>query len=475
MSPDLDKPAVLITDDDEGALLGVSEILQAADFELVLATTGEEALRQVLKRDFATIIMDIHLPGIDGIEAVKLMRQRPRGRNTPVIFLTATDVELSHAIRGYAVGAVDYLCKPPTPEILRAKIEAFVDLWRQRRLAERQAIELSQANVELTRTIAERLKVEEELEATLDSLHVTTGELEAANEKLQQVNSELQRREKLLQETNLRLAEASRAKSEFLANMSHELRTPLNSIIGFSDILGQGLQGELTREQAESVRDINDSGQHLLSLINEILDLSKVEAGKIELEPEEIDIGKLVRASLIFFKEKALKHRLALDAEISDGTGAIVADTRKVKQVLINLLSNAVRFTPDGGRVQVRARRVMATERTSETDEGGRGGEFVEIAVEDTGIGIAPEDQKKLFQPFQQVHTALTKEFAGTGLGLSLCKSFVELHGGSIRVESEPGRGSTFTFRLPVMQAAKREPLFQSTGAASQPRFGASL
>jgi PAS domain S-box-containing protein len=249
---------------------------------------------------------------------------------------------------------------------------------------------------------------------------------------------------------------ANRAKSDFLANMSHELRTPLNSIIGFADILDQGLQGLLTAEQAESVRDISGSGRHLLSLINDILDLSKVEAGKMELEPQEVDIGDLARDSLIFFKEKALKHRLALTAEIDEGTGGIVADARKVKQVIVNLLSNAVKFTPDGGRIRVRVRRVAAPGAVA-ADKGAPGGEFVEIAVEDTGIGISPEDQKKLFQPFQQVQTTLTREFAGTGLGLSLCRSFAELHGGSIRVKSTPGRGSTFTFRLPIVQSAKLE------------------
>jgi signal transduction histidine kinase len=240
--------------------------------------------------------------------------------------------------------------------------------------------------------------------STTDAL---AKKLQAANEKQQamngevrQMNAELQSREKLLREVNLRLEEASRAKSDFLANMSHELRTPLNSIIGFSDILDQGLQGALTLEQA-------------------------------------------------------LKHRLALTAEIDEGTGVISADARKVKQVIINLLSNAVKFTPDGGSIHVRTRRVAIAEART-TDKGGPGGEFVEIAVEDTGIGISPEDQKKLFQPFQQVQTTLTREFAGTGLGLSLCRSFAELHGGGIRVKSTPGRGSTFTFRLPVTQTAKR-------------------
>jgi signal transduction histidine kinase len=292
-----------------------------------------------------------------------------------------------------------------------------------------------------------------DLQRANGDLQAANEEQQAMNEEFQQMNAELKSHEKLLREANLRLEDASRAKSDFLANMSHELRTPLNSIIGFSDILDQGLQGELTREQAESVRDISGSGRHLLSLINDILDLSKVEAGKMELEPQEVDIGELARESLTFLKEKALKHRLTLSTEIAQGMGTIIADERMVKQVIINLLSNAVKFTPDGGRIQVRAR---------------RGGEFVEVAVEDTGIGIAPEDQKRLFQPFQQIQTVLTKEFAGTGLGLSLCKRFVELHGGTIQVESEPGKGSTFTFTLPVAQPVKSDaPPRQAAGKSA--------
>ncbi len=331
-------------------------------------------------------------------------------------------------------------------------------------LLERLAIQLAIAVTTLQGHLAQKSLAEEVQHANRE-LRSINEEQQAMNEEFRQMNAELETQQKALQEANLRIEEASRAKSDFLANMSHELRTPLNSIIGFADILDQGLQGELTQEQAQSVRDIRESGRHLLSLINDILDLSKVEAGKMELELEQVVLEDLVQDALTLFREKALKHRLTLTAEIGAATGVIVADARKVKQVIINLLGNAVKFTADGGSIRVRTRRIAAPGPVA-TDKGAPGGAFVEVAVADTGIGISPEDQKKLFQPFQQIQTTLTKEFTGTGLGLNLCRNLVKLHGGTIRVESEPGRGSTFTFTLPVEQPVKRQAPFRPAAAA---------
>jgi signal transduction histidine kinase len=230
------------------------------------------------------------------------------------------------------------------------------------------------------------------------------------------------------------LEAASRHKSEFLANMSHELRTPLNAILGFSEILGQGMFGAVNDKQAEYLRDILDSGHHLLSLINDILDLSKIEAGRMELELSEFDLPQAILNSLTLVRERAMRRGIDLHHAIDDGLAAIRADERKVKQVLLNLLSNALKFTTEEGRVQVRARAV---------------GAWVEVSVADNGIGIAPEDQETVFEEFRQVGAA-EKKAEGTGLGLALSRKFVELHGGRIWVESEPGRGSTFTFALPI-------------------------
>src|SRR3989475_11613779 len=225
---------------------------------------------------------------------------------------------------------------------------------------------------------------------------------------------------------------ASQHKSEFLASMSHELRTPLNAIIGFSDVLLQGMFGEMTGKQTEYLQDILASGQHLLSLINDILDLSKIEAGRMELDLADFDLPSAIDDAMLLMRERAGRRGITLERHIDGRVGELHADQRKVKQVLLNLLSNAVKFTPEGGHIDVRAALVDGT---------------VEISVTDTGIGIAPEDHEAVFEEFRQVGKA-EKKAEGTGLGLALCRKFVELHGGRIWVKSQLGAGSTFTFSL---------------------------
>jgi GAF domain-containing protein len=230
------------------------------------------------------------------------------------------------------------------------------------------------------------------------------------------------------------LAAASQHKSEFLANMSHELRTPLNAIIGFSEVLSERMFGELNEKQEEYLKDIYASGQHLLSLINDILDLSKIEAGRMELELTDFDLPTALDSALTLVRERAGRRGIALHLNVDNQLSQIQADERKIRQVVLNLLSNAIKFTLEGGRIEVRAAPVDAS---------------VEVSVSDTGVGIAPEDQEAVFEEFRQVGTA-DKKVEGTGLGLTLCRKFVELHGGKIWVTSQVGEGSTFTFRLPV-------------------------
>jgi signal transduction histidine kinase len=230
------------------------------------------------------------------------------------------------------------------------------------------------------------------------------------------------------------LEAASRHKSEFLANMSHELRTPLNAIIGFSEILAEKMFGDINEKQTEYLQDILESGRHLLSLINDILDLSKIEAGRMELERSDFDLPTALENALILVRERASRRGITLGHSVDERLGPIRGDERKVKQVLLNLLSNALKFTPEGGRIDVSA---------AEHDG------VAEIAVTDTGVGIAPEDQEAVFEEFRQVGTA-DKKVEGTGLGLALSRKFIELHGGKIRVKSQVGHGSTFTFTLPM-------------------------
>ena len=237
-----------------------------------------------------------------------------------------------------------------------------------------------------------------------------------------------------IEEKGRQLETASQHKSEFLANMSHELRTPLNAIIGFSEVLSERMFGEINEKQAEYLGDILESGRHLLSLINDILDLSKIEAGRMELEPTDFDLPSAIENALMLVKERAHRRGIAVVRTIDERLGMIHADERKVKQVLLNLLSNALKFTPEGGQIDVRAR----------VHEGA-----VEISEMDTGVGIAPADQEAVFEEFRQVGTS-SKKVEGTGLGLAISRKFIELHGGRIWVKSQVGNGSTFAFTVPL-------------------------
>jgi signal transduction histidine kinase len=238
-----------------------------------------------------------------------------------------------------------------------------------------------------------------------------------------------------IEEKSRQLEVANRHKSEFLASMSHELRTPLNAVIGFSEVLLERMFGEINDKQDEYLQDILSSGRHLLSLINDILDLAKIEAGRMELEVIDFHLPQAIDNAITLVRERAARRAITLAIEIDPRLGEIKGDERKVKQVLLNLLSNAIKFTPEGGHVGVQA---------------GLSDGFAEVAVTDTGVGIAPEDHEAVFEEFRQVGTDYAKKHEGTGLGLTLSRRFVELHGGKIWVKSQLGQGATFTFTLPV-------------------------
>ncbi len=287
--------------------------------------------------------------------------------------------------------------------------------------------------------------------------------------------TELKRYEQTLQQKNVELEEASRMKSEFLANMSHELRTPLNAIIGFSEALKDGLMGDVTEKQRGFIGDIFGSGQHLLALINDILDLSKVEAGKMLLDLEPVQVSSLFMNALSILRKKATIRQIRLGVEVSEELGAIEADGRKVKQIIYNLLSNAVKFTGDGGEVTLRAERVTraAVGQPCGSWAGGRSfplaenefAEFLRISVTDSGIGISPEGLEHLFTPFRQIDSGLARKFEGTGLGLAMVKLLAELHGGTVAVESATGEGSCFTVWLPLREPKEEASTLTKTPA----------
>src|SRR5688572_19521052 len=296
--------------------------------------------------------------------------------------------------------------------------------------------------------------------------------------------TELKRIEQALQQKNVELEDASRMKSEFLANMSHELRTPLNAIIGFSEVLSDGLLGDMTDKQRRFIGDIFKSGKHLLSLINDILDLSKVEAGKMLLDLDPVDLSSLLRNSLSIIKGQAAARHVRLDMRGPDRLGFMNADARKIKQIVYNLLSNAVKFTAEGGDV------ILTADKVSRADVGVLPGlwpgltfplvesefsEFLRVSVCDNGIGISPEGLEHLFKPFSQVDSGLARKFEGTGLGLAMVKLLVDLHGGAVAVESAVGEGSCFTVWIPMREALIAEkPQPEPTAPPTVERLGGS-
>jgi signal transduction histidine kinase len=356
----------------------------------------------------------IHIASAHGLrpEAVEVLRQdypmRPgRGAATARAILTCSVVYVpnirdddEYTLRDLA-GAAAYLSVLSVPMLLEGKPIGAITVTGA------EAGAFSQRQIELLQTFAEQAVIAIQNARLFREIREKSAQLEVANQH----------------------------KSEFLANMSHELRTPLNAVIGFSEALSDQMFGEVNEKQLEYLKDIHESGRHLLSLINDILDLSKIEAGRMELDVSTFHLPTALSNAMTLIRERAQRHGIELGMEVDRELGEFSGDERKFKQIMLNLLSNAVKFTPDGGKVEVSAKK-----------ENGE----IRVAVRDTGIGIAPEDQTAVFEEFRQVGRDRLKKAEGTGLGLALTKRFVELHGGAIRLESTPGKGSTFTVSLPV-------------------------
>ncbi|MBA7666885.1 Sensor histidine kinase RcsC [subsurface metagenome] len=290
------------------------------------------------------------------------------------------------------------------------------------------AQDLDETNENLKTEVTERKKAERELQEKNE-------QLDAQHEELQSQTEELMTQQQELIEKTGEVERANQLKSEFLANMSHGLRTPLNVIIGFSELMGDEVPGKLNDEQRQCLDDIQSSGKHLLNLINKVLDLSKVESGKTKLNLTNLALSEVIESLARTMLPILAPRQQSLDVEVEEGLPLVHADKAKVKEVLFNLLSNAAKFTPDGGKLKI---------------EAVREDNWCRVSVIDNGIGIKKEDQEQIFEPFYQLDNPLTKERGGTGLGLALVKQIIEKHGGQIRIESEYGRGSRFTFTLPL-------------------------
>jgi PAS domain S-box-containing protein len=538
---------ILLVDDRPENLLALEAILEPLGHTLLRAQSGEEALRAVLIHDFAVILMDVQMPGMNGFEAARMIKSRERSRFTPIIFLTAISKDDEFVFEGYSVGAVDYMFKPFHPDVLRSKVAVFVDLYLKTeqlkeqetriRESEKRDIEMlhmqrlleSEARMaeivgsameaiitfdhdrnvtlfnaaaermfgcpaeqaigspvgrffradlepgfldrvcseaaagarqraqaggqepphglELTglreggeefpveasiscldlkpekvftviaRDVSERRRAEEALREQALSLERFTGQLKEANEELHLRQVELEN--------------AMNARSRFYASMSHELRTPINAILGYSALLLDDIYGPLTPEQANGIERANKAAKHLLELVNDILDLSKIEAGKLELEVQPVTFPALVQELFVTVRPMADEHGSEITLH-TDGAATIVTDPRRVRQILLNLLSNAIKFG-EGKPIEVISRA---------RDDG-----WVEVEVKDAGEGIASEDQEKIFDEFVQL--SQPNQHQGTGLGLPISRRLAHLLDGALEVESTPGVGSCFRLVLP--------------------------
>jgi len=538
---------VLLVDDRQENLLALEAILDPLGLHLVRASSGEEALREVLRREFAVILLDVQMPGMNGFETAKVIKSRARARHVPLKFLTAISKEEQYVFEGYSVGAVDYLSKPFSPDVLRSKVSVFVELHQKSRqlreqdqrlrLHERREIELqhrvrlseSEARMAevvesaidaivmfdesqrvtlfnaaaervfgfsakqavgreigilfpaeyradfidrvcatapvvrpgrryahvtphlesalgvresgetfpiecsvsclelaegkvytiIARDITERVRAENELRSQATTLANTMAELKTVNEELARRQIELEK--------------AITARSRFYASMSHELRTPINAILGYNTLLLDHIYGPLNEKQTQGVRRAHKAAKHLLELVNDVLDLSKIEAGKIELQLQPVSFPTLIEDLFVTVRPLADERRSELSLVVEGEARKVVSDPRRVRQILLNLLSNAIKFG-NGNPIRVVYHAL---------DDGG-----VRVDVVDHGVGIAPEDIPKIFDEFVQLQKTHNEQ--GTGLGLPISSRLATLLNGRLEVESVPGEGSTFRLALPA-------------------------
>jgi PAS domain S-box-containing protein len=565
-----DSVNILLVDDRAENLLALEAILEPLGQNLVRAGSGEEALKQLLTTEFAVILLDVQMPGMNGFDTARLIKARERSRHIPIIFLTAISKEEAYVFEGYSVGAVDYMFKPFQPDILRSKVAVFVDLHRkqeqiklqdellreserrelelrhraelqetQARLAEvvnsamdaivmfddaqrvtlfnsaaermfcttaremlgravsrlfpeklrqeqlerlvtatRQAepddvcasdgvpprhadgftglratgdefpIEASVSRLDeggvrvytmIARDITERRRNEEDLRTQAASLAKTSAELRAANDELQRRQADLER--------------AMTARSRFYASMSHELRTPINAILGYSTLLLENIYGPLAEKQAEGIQRTHKAAKHLLELVNDVLDLSKIEAGKIDLKLQPVQVPELIEDLFVTVRPLADERGSTLSMETEGELKSVFSDPRRVRQILLNLLSNAIKFG-QGKPIRVRAFALA---------DGG-----YEMQVIDQGVGIAKEDRDRIFDEFVQIGKGAPQHQEGTGLGLPISKRLAELLNGELLLESSPGKGSTFRLRLPAHADPRSAAQQESARAAAE-------
>lgn len=393
---------VLVVDDTPDNIHIVMATLHD-EYALLVATNGPKALELARSEPPPDLILlDIMMPEMDGYQVCTILKSQEETKNIPVIFVTGMNDDKDER-KGFELGAVDFIRKPFRPALLRARI--------------RNQIELKQYRDHLR-----------------DEVELRTAELKQAKEAAEAAN---------------------RAKSAFLATMSHELKTPLNTVIGFTDLVHRQECGDLNPTQQEYLGYVLECGHHLLALISDLLSLSKIEAGKLQLELAQSEVRRIINDSLLFVKELARRRAITVTATLATNVPELcLLDDRKVKQILINLLSNAVKFTPDGGIVRLQTRLVDQKElQRMQPGHTINAATYLLFSISDSGIGIKAGDLQRIFEPFVQADDATTRKYEGTGLGLSLSKNLAELHGGTIWAESPQEQGSTFHIVIPCEAA----------------------
>ena len=423
---------ILLVDDQPARLLTYRAILEPLGHNLVAVSSGLEALEALMKQEFAVVLLDVKMPGMDGFETAALIHDHPRFETTPIIFVTGVHVTEFDRLKGYKAGAIDYVYIPVVPEILRSKVAVLIELDRQRRALQSVNKQLAESNRQL-----------EQANYALQT--EKTRELEALNEQLRQANEELSRfNESLANEVRERrraenlLKEAVVKRDEFLAMLSHELRNPLSPLRNASHML---MQGETQDPKIVWSRGVIERQlRHMIRLVDDLLDVSRIARGKIVLVSEKVAVGDVVASAVETVQPLLEQKNQRLRLEGSDTPLLVRGDPVRLAQIVGNLLHNAAKYTGEGGNIVLETR---------------RSGDHAEICVRDSGIGIAPEAMPQIFELFTQIPSERVNTSGGLGIGLALVRALVELHGGEVRAASDGiDKGSEFVVRLPLLETA---------------------
>jgi signal transduction histidine kinase len=443
-----DKVNILLVDDQPARLMSYDAILSSLGHNLVQARSGTEALARLMEADYAAILLDINMPGMDGFETAALIHQHPRFENTPIIFVTAVHVTDLDRLKGYELGAVDYVYVPVVPEILRGKVQVLVELYRQRRELERLNKSLAEANAALQ---AEKARELEMLNATLAQAN---AELAQANRTLQAEITERVKAQEALEA-------ADRRKDDFLAMLSHELRNPLAAIQGSIELMQRRNIDDAELMWARDV--VARQNRHLTRLIDDLLDVSRITRGKLTLQKEPVEIREVAQLAVETVRPLIEARGHQLTVELPELPFHVEGDAVRLTQVISNLLANSAKYTDEGGRIDL----VVGHEPAES------GGEHVVISVRDNGRGISPEAMPRLFEPSTHEERLNSGAHGGLGIGLIVVRGLVEMHGGSVEARSDgAGRGSVFTVKLPLMPVEgltlKFEPARELQGSAAE-------